>query len=106
MKYIKFKNKRSLLPVVIQDYANDEVYMLGYMNNEAFEKTVATRFVHFWSRSRKRLWMKGETSKNTLTVKDIFIDCDNDTILVKVQLNGNTVCHTGNKSCFYKKYDN
>lgn len=100
---IDFTKNKGLIPTIIQDDSTGEIYMLGYMNNEALKKTQQTGYVHFWSRSRQRIWMKGETSENTLFVKDILIDCDNDTILIKVQLNGKCVCHTGNKSCFYTK---
>jgi phosphoribosyl-AMP cyclohydrolase len=74
--------------------------MLGYMNQDAIEKTKETGWVYFWSRSKQRLWMKGETSGNRLSVTNILVDCDQDTLLIKVKLNGTTVCHTGNKSCF------
>jgi phosphoribosyl-AMP cyclohydrolase len=93
--------KNILIPAIIQDYKNGVVYMLGYMNNEALEKTKETGWVYFWSRSRKRLWLKGEESGNKLKVKEILMDCDNDTLLVKVELNGTHVCHTGNRTCFY-----
>jgi phosphoribosyl-AMP cyclohydrolase len=77
--------------------------MLGYMNKEAFSKTQSSGWVHFWSRSKDRLWMKGEESGNKLKVVSIYEDCDNDTILIKVELHGEAVCHTGNKSCFYQE---
>lgn len=88
-----------LIPVIIQDYTTLKVLMLGYMNNEALEKTKREKLVTFYSRSRQRLWTKGETSGNFLHVKEIFTDCDNDTLLIKVKANGPT-CHTGNTSCF------
>jgi phosphoribosyl-ATP pyrophosphohydrolase/phosphoribosyl-AMP cyclohydrolase len=94
-----------LLPAVIQDWLDGTVLMLGYMNQEAIAKTVATQSVHFWSRSRNKLWEKGETSGNKLRVKEIFIDCDRDTILVKAQPTGPT-CHTGQRSCFFSEVDN
>ncbi len=96
------KNK-DLLPVIIQDSKTNQVYMLGYMNTDALVKTKATGVVHFWSRSRKKLWMKGEESGNMLQVKEIYTDCDNDTLLIKVKLVGKNVCHKGHVSCFYKK---
>lgn len=89
--------KRGLVPAIIQDYKNGEVLMLGYINEEALQKTLETGWVYFWSRSKKRLWMKGETSGNKLKVKNIFMDCDGDTVLIKVCLFGKNVCHTGNK---------
>ena len=94
-----------LLPAVIQDWLDGTVLMLGYMNQEAFAKTVATKRVHFWSRSRNKLWEKGETSGHTLHVKELFIDCDRDTILVKAQPAGPT-CHTGERACFFSKWMN
>ncbi len=98
---VKF-NEQGLLPVVIQDWLDGTVLMLGYMNEEAVAKTLATRRVHFWSRSRNRLWEKGETSGNKLHVKELFIDCDRDTILVKAQPAGPT-CHTGERACFFSR---
>ncbi|MDH5739065.1 MAG: bifunctional phosphoribosyl-AMP cyclohydrolase/phosphoribosyl-ATP diphosphatase HisIE [Nitrospira sp.] len=95
---------QGLIPAVIQDWLDGTVLMLGYMNQEALAKTVATKKVHFWSRSRKRLWEKGETSGHTLQVKELFIDCDNDTILVKAQPVGPT-CHTGEQACFFSGLD-
>lgn len=97
-----FKNN-ILIPAIIQDYRTKEIFMLGYMNEEALKKTLETGFVWFWGRSRKRLWMKGETSGNTLKLKEMYMDCDKDALLVKVQLIGENVCHTGNKICFYQK---
>jgi len=88
-----------LLPVIIQDYKTLEVLMLGYMNAEALEKTQAEGKVTFFSRSKNRLWTKGETSNNFLFVKELFVDCDNDTILIKADAVGPT-CHTGSRSCF------
>ncbi|MFF5380024.1 bifunctional phosphoribosyl-AMP cyclohydrolase/phosphoribosyl-ATP diphosphatase HisIE [Pedobacter suwonensis] len=88
-----------LLPVIIQDYKTLEVLMLGYMNAEALEKTQAEGKVTFFSRAKNRLWTKGETSNNFLFVKEIFVDCDNDTILIKADAVGPT-CHTGSRSCF------
>ncbi|WP_406825943.1 bifunctional phosphoribosyl-AMP cyclohydrolase/phosphoribosyl-ATP diphosphatase HisIE [Pedobacter sp. KACC 23697] len=88
-----------LLPVIIQDYKTLEVLMLGYMNAEALEKTQAEGKVTFFSRSKNRLWTKGETSNNFLYVKELFVDCDHDTILIKADAVGPT-CHTGSRSCF------
>lgn len=96
---IDFDKNSGLVPVVIQDNTTAQVLMLGYMNEEAFEKTKKEGIVTFFSRSKNRLWTKGEDSGNFLTVKSIQIDCDNDTILIKV-IPKNTVCHTGSFSCF------
>jgi len=89
-----------LTPAIIQDATTQEVYMLGFMNDEALALTKQTGYVYFWSRKRNRLWKKGESSGNTLLVKKISTDCDNDTLLIKVKLMGNVVCHTGKRTCF------
>lgn len=99
-KGIDFEKGKGLIPTIIQDAENNAVLMLGYMNQEAFSKTCSTEFVHFWSRSRKQLWMKGEESGNKLRVEKIFLDCDKDSILIKAKLLGKAVCHTGKYSCF------
>jgi phosphoribosyl-ATP pyrophosphohydrolase/phosphoribosyl-AMP cyclohydrolase len=96
---INFDKGNSLVPVVIQDNNTLQVLMVGYMNEEAFKKTRDEGKVTFFSRSRNRLWTKGETSGNFLMVKEITIDCDNDALLIKVNPAG-PVCHTGKKSCF------
>jgi phosphoribosyl-ATP pyrophosphohydrolase/phosphoribosyl-AMP cyclohydrolase len=98
------KSADGLVPVVIQDAQTLEVLMLGYMNQEAYDKTIAEKVVTFYSRSKKRLWTKGETSNNFLHVTESFIDCDNDTILIKVKADGPT-CHTGSRSCFNTEYN-
>jgi len=100
---LKF-DEQGLLPAVIQDWLDGTVLMLGYMNQEALSRTVATKSVHFWSRSRGKLWEKGETSGHKLVVRDVFIDCDRDTILVKAQPLGPT-CHTGERACFFSRFD-
>lgn len=102
MKNLDFKKQNGLLPVIIQEEKTGDVLMLGYMNREAFDKTKKNGFVYFFSRSRNRLWKKGETSGNYLKVKNISTDCDNDALLIKVDLIGNAACHTGRKTCFYK----
>lgn len=107
MKFsLDFTKGNGLMPTIIQDYKSGDVYMLGYMNKESLQKTFETRWVYFWSRSRKKLWMKGEESGNKLHVKGIYVDCDKDSLLLKVELIGENVCHTGNKSCFYTKMEN
>jgi phosphoribosyl-AMP cyclohydrolase len=98
---INFSKRNSLVPTIIQDYQSGIVYMLGFMNEEAFNKTKETGLVYFWSRSRACLWMKGEKSGNVLKVKEILVDCDNDALLIKAKLDGENVCHTGNITCFY-----
>lgn len=95
-------NADGLLPAVVQDWRDGSVLMLGYMNQQAIAKTIETKSVHFWSRSRNILWEKGETSGHRLVVKDLFVDCDRDTILVKAEPVGPT-CHTGEPSCFFSR---
>lgn len=96
---IDFNKGDGLVPVIIQNNTTLQVLMLGYMNEEAFDKTKKDGFVTFYSRSKQRLWTKGETSNNFLKVEDVQIDCDNDTILIKATPSGAT-CHTGSTSCF------
>ncbi|MBI4301692.1 MAG: phosphoribosyl-AMP cyclohydrolase [Chloroflexi bacterium] len=93
---------RGLIPAIIQDYANGEVLMLGYMDAEALRRTLDSGQVWFYSRSRQTLWHKGETSGSYLTVKEVTADCDSDTLLVKVEAAG-PVCHTGARSCFFQE---
>ncbi|MDO3628091.1 bifunctional phosphoribosyl-AMP cyclohydrolase/phosphoribosyl-ATP diphosphatase HisIE [Mucilaginibacter sp. BT774] len=101
---IDFNKSDGLVPVIIQDEQTLEVLMLGYMNQEAYDKTVKENIVTFFSRSKNRLWTKGETSNNFLHVKSIAQDCDNDTLLIKVKADGPT-CHTGARSCFNTAYN-
>ncbi len=96
---IDFDKMSGLVPAIIIDHSNDKVLMLGYMNKEAVEKTIATKLVTFFSRSKNRLWTKGETSKNYLKLVNIKLDCDRDTLLISAIPNG-PVCHTGSYSCF------
>ncbi|MDP4181608.1 MAG: bifunctional phosphoribosyl-AMP cyclohydrolase/phosphoribosyl-ATP diphosphatase HisIE [Bacillota bacterium] len=102
-KNLKF-DSNGLIPVVTQDYKTNTVLMLAYMNKEAFEKTIETKKVHYWSRSRNKLWLKGETSGHFQHVKSMSIDCDNDALLIKVE-QVEAACHTGNYSCFYRDID-
>ena len=99
MKQVDFKKGNGLVPVVIQNNNTLQVLMVGYMNKEAYEKTLEEKKVTFFSRSKNRLWTKGETSGNFLFVEEILTDCDNDSILIKVRPAG-PVCHTGSTSCF------
>lgn len=98
------KGENRLLPAIIQDFATREVLMLAYMNPESFEKTLESGIMHYWSRSRNKLWMKGETSGNIQRVIEAKTDCDFDTLLFIVEQTGNA-CHTGQKSCFFRKLD-
>jgi phosphoribosyl-ATP pyrophosphohydrolase/phosphoribosyl-AMP cyclohydrolase len=96
---IDFDKDNGLVPAIIQDFSTNKVLMLGFMNQEAFEKTQKEKRVTFYSRSKKRLWTKGESSGHFLNVKEILLDCDNDTLLIKAQPDGPT-CHTGNDTCW------
>lgn len=95
---LHFKN--GLIPTIIQDNQSLIIYMLGYMNKLSLLKSLETKYVWFWSRTRKKLWLKGETSGNMLKIISVHADCDYDTILIKVNLEGKNVCHTGNLTCF------
>ena len=110
MKGSKFKvgslkyDKDGLIPTIIQDYKTGEVLMMAYMNKDSLKKTLNIKKTCFWSRSRQKYWVKGETSGNFQIVKAVYYDCDMDTLLVKVRQAGDGVaCHTGNRSCFYRK---
>ena len=93
-----------LIPAVVQDDESGGVLMVGFMNDEALEKTKATGFATFFSRTRNKLWMKGETSGNRLQVTEMLVDCDEDTVLLKVKrLGDGNVCHTGERTCFYRR---
>jgi len=93
-----------LIPAIVQDYDNGEVLMMAFMNRISLEKTLETGLCHYWSRSRGKLWLKGETSGNTQTVREVYYDCDADCILVKVDQK-TAACHTGNRSCFFTKIE-
>ena len=101
---IDFKKSKGLVPVIAQEYGTNEVLMLGYMNKEAFDLTIETKIVHYFSRSKNRIWKKGEESGHIQKLIDLRVDCDEDTLLVIVEQVGNTACHTGAKSCFYRSY--
>ena len=98
-----FEKGRGLLPAIAQDWQTGQVLMLAFMNQTAWEKTLETRKAHYWSRSRNELWLKGGTSGHVQEVKEIWIDCDNDTILLKVEQLGGGACHTGYRSCFFQQ---
>lgn len=100
IKGVKFDDK-GLVPVVVQEYNTGMVLMLAYMNEEAIKRTISTRLGTYWSRSRQSYWIKGETSGHYQHVKEFFIDCDKDTLLLKVEQEG-PACHTGETSCFYR----
>lgn len=99
-----FTKLDGLIPAVVQDASSQEVLMVGFMNEEALDRTRATGYVTFFSRSRQELWTKGETSGNRLKVEKILVDCDDDTVLVMAtRLGEGNVCHTGERSCFYRE---
>ena len=102
---LDFSKFNGLLPAVVQDVDSGDVLMVGFMNKEAWENTLATGLATFFSRSRRELWVKGKTSGNIQKVKEIRIDCDDDTVLLKVEQVGGAACHKGFKSCFYRKID-
>jgi len=97
-------NSKGLVPAIVQDARTKQVLMMAWMNRESFKLTLDTHQAHFWSRSRNKLWKKGETSGNTLNVEELRYDCDGDTLLLMVNPAG-PACHTGNTSCFYRKME-
>lgn len=99
-----FSKHDGLIPVIVQSACNEKVLMLAYMNELAWNRTIETGKAHYWSRSRQRLWVKGEESGHAQLVRDILVDCDLDTILLRVDQLGGAACHTGHESCFYRRY--
>jgi phosphoribosyl-ATP pyrophosphohydrolase/phosphoribosyl-AMP cyclohydrolase len=93
-------NKTPLIPAIAQDAETNEILMLAYMNEEAYELTLSTGYAHYFSRSKQRIWKKGESSNHTQEIKDVLLDCDADTVILKIKQNG-VACHTGRKSCFF-----
>jgi phosphoribosyl-AMP cyclohydrolase len=102
---LDFQKNDGLVTAVIQDHASGRVLMVGYMNEEAFRRTVETGYATFYSRSRRKLWLKGESSGHRLAVKQISTDCDNDAVLVQVEALGPGVCHEGYQSCFFRRLE-
>ncbi|HNQ64918.1 MAG TPA: phosphoribosyl-AMP cyclohydrolase [Smithella sp.] len=100
-----FAKGDGLIPAIVQDAETKDVLMMAYMNRESWDATLKTGKATYWSRSRKKLWLKGESSGNVQIVKAVFIDCDEDTILLHVQQIGDAACHTGHRSCFYRKLE-
>jgi phosphoribosyl-AMP cyclohydrolase len=97
------KNTDGLLPAIVQEYESGDILMLAYINRESWERTLQTGKAHFWSRSRKKIWLKGETSGHVQIIHDILIDCDDDTVVFKVEQVGGAACHTGYRSCFFRR---
>jgi phosphoribosyl-AMP cyclohydrolase len=100
---LDFGKSDGLVPAIVQEDETGEVLMLAYMNEEAWDKTLSTGKAHFWSRSREKLWLKGESSGHVQEVRAVFVDCDLDTVLLKVNQVGGAACHQGYVSCFYRK---
>ena len=103
MDELDFSKGNGLLPAIVQDYKSGKVLMLAYINRASWEKTLETGDAHYWSRSRQELWHKGGTSGHVQKIKEIYMDCDQDTVLFKVEQVGGAACHTGYESCFYQK---
>lgn len=104
---LNFRHKvgdQDLVIAIAQDYKSNEVLMVAYMNREAFQKTLETKKAHYWSTSRQKIWLKGESSGNFQNVKDIYVDCDEDAVLIKISQKGGA-CHEGYESCFFRKLE-
>jgi phosphoribosyl-AMP cyclohydrolase len=99
------KSESGLLPAIAQDHETGEILMLAYINLESWEKTLETGKVHYWSRSRSKLWLKGESSGHVQLVREILVDCDDDTVVFKVQQLGGAACHTGHRTCFFRRVE-
>ncbi len=102
---LDFQKTDGLIPAIAQDYKTGEVLMLAYINEESWKLSLETGVATYWSRSRNELWVKGATSGHIQNIKEIRIDCDNDTVIFKVEQIGNIACHTGERSCFFKTVD-
>jgi len=102
MVTLRFDKGNGLLPAVVQDHETKEILMLAYINDLAWKKTIETGRAHYWSRSRNKLWLKGETSGHQQIVKRILVDCDEDTVVYQVEQLGGAACHTGHRSCFFR----
>jgi phosphoribosyl-AMP cyclohydrolase len=102
---LDFAKENGLIPAIVQDDSSGEVLMLGFMNRESLERTRETGFVTFYSRSRGKLWTKGESSGQKLLLRELRVDCDLDALLVRVQLSGAAVCHEGYRSCFFRRLE-
>lgn len=103
MMTLRFDKGNGLLPAIVQDHETKEVLMLAYINDRAWRKTLETGKAYYWSRSRNKLWLKGETSGHVQMIKNILVDCDDDTVVYQVEQLGGAACHTGHRSCFFRK---
>jgi phosphoribosyl-AMP cyclohydrolase len=100
---LRFDKGNGLLPAIVQDFTSKEILMLAYINELAWEKTLTTGKAHYWSRSRNKLWLKGETSGHLQIIRKILVDCDEDTVVYQVEQLGGAACHTGHRSCFFRQ---
>ena len=96
-------DEKGLIPCIAQDYETNEILMVAYMNKDSLRQTLERGLASYWSRSRQKFWIKGETSGNTQEVKEMYFDCDMDCILIKIKQNGGSACHTGHRTCFYRR---
>lgn len=103
MSELDFDKGGGLLPAIVQEYQTGEVLMLAYVNRQSWELTVATGKAHYWSRSRNKIWLKGESSNHVQLIREILVDCDRDTVVFKVEQLGGAACHKGYRSCFFRK---
>lgn len=103
MVKLDFEKGEGLIPAIVQEFRTGKVLMLAYINRTSWEKTLETGEAHYWSRSRQEIWHKGGTSGNVQKIKEVYVDCDNDTVLFKVEQVGGAACHTGYESCFHKQ---
>lgn len=103
MQRLRFDKGNGLLPAIVQDFVTKEVLMLAYINEKAWRKTLETGRAYYWSRSRNKLWLKGETSGHQQLIKNILVDCDEDAVIYQVEQLGGAACHTGHRSCFFRK---
>ena len=102
---LNFAKGGGLLPAIVQDFVSSEILMMAYINEEAWEKTIETGKAHFWSRSRNKLWLKGESSAHFQMIKEILVDCDEDTVIYRVEQLGKAACHKGYRSCFFRRLE-
>ncbi|MBF0519782.1 MAG: phosphoribosyl-AMP cyclohydrolase [Nitrospirae bacterium] len=98
-------DSNGLVPAIVQDADNGEILMMAYMNEQSLMETIRSGYTHFWSRSRQKFWKKGESSGHVQEVKEILIDCDGDTLVIKAKQHGPGACHTGHRTCFYRNID-
>ncbi|MFA7230026.1 MAG: phosphoribosyl-AMP cyclohydrolase [Victivallaceae bacterium] len=103
---LDFSKSDGLIPAIAQDWKTGEILMLAYINEQSWKETLASGCATYWSRSRSKLWKKGESSGNVQNIKEILVDCDDDTVVFKIEQIGGAACHTGHRSCFFRKVEN